>query len=186
MLNGIDPILIFNFWKLTPEEEQSLAKIPIVSSIVSKIGLPPIPIYLSEKLTGLMIDSEDKSIEIQTDTETLPSGGDPVTNQKGISSTIKVTLVATKDSIGLTLLSALADFVLPKVTSKEYSITYLHGSIVVFGGLLNSFSIQQQSNDTRQTITFEITKSFKTQEPSKIPIVPRAGAPASVPIERIA
>lgn len=159
MLNGIDPILIFQFSKLSPESEASVAKIPIVSSIVNAIGLPPIPIYLSEKITGLYIDSEDKNIDIETSTETNALGTPPSINQKAINSTVKINMIASRDSIGLALLSALCDLVLPKVTSKEYTITYLHGAVTVFAGLLHSFAITQNSNDDRYNITLELTKS---------------------------
>lgn len=175
MLNGIDPIIIFQFEKLTPSAQEEVSKIPILSKVVSKIGLPPIPIYLSEKLTGLYIDSEDKSIEIETTTESLSSGDDPVVNQKAISSTVRINMKATKDSIGLTLLSAVADLILPKVTSQEYSITYLHGAVTVFGGLLNSFSIQQNTENDLYNVTLEISKSSTKTEK-------KAGPPEVDPI----
>lgn len=159
MLNGIDPIIIFQFSKLSPESKESVSKIPIVSSIVNAIGLPPIPIYLSEKLTGLYIQSEDKSIDIETSTETLADGGPPKINQKGLNSTVKISMVASNDSIGLALISSLCDLVLPKVSSKEYSITYLHGAVIVFQGLLHSFSITQTSDNSLYTVTLELVKS---------------------------
>lgn len=173
MLNGIDPIILFNFFKvLTPDEVASISKIPIVSSVYDKIGLPPIPIYLSEKLTGLLIDSEDKSIDIETTVETLPNGTDPKVTQKGINSTVKINIVAVKESIGMTLLSALADLIFAKVTSREYSITYLHGAVTVFGGLLHSFSINQNAEDTKYNITIELSRStVKTIQPVAPPFV---------------
>lgn len=172
MLNGIDPIIIFNFSKLTPDLQASVADIPIISSIVNKIGLPPIPVYLSEKLTGLYIDSEDKNIEIVTSTDTLTNGEEPVTNQKGLSSTVTINMVASRDSIGMTLIAALADLVFHKVTSKEYSITYLHGAITVFGGLLHSFGITQNADNDLYNIKLELSRSsVKTQEKASIPVV---------------
>lgn len=188
MLGGIDPILIFDFSKLSATDEESLSKIPIISSIVSKIGLPPIPIYLSEKLTGLYIDSEDKNIDIETTTETLPDGSTPLINQKAINSTIRINLVAHRDSIGLTLLSAVCDLILPKVTSREYSITYLHGAVTVFAGLLHSFSINQNTQNELMNVTLEIVKTpikpVKKGPPEVKPIsesVPLGAGPAAPP-----
>lgn len=166
MLNGIDPIIIFEFSKLTPDAEASVAKIPIVSSIVSAIGLPPIPIYLSEKLTGLYIDSEDRNIEIQTTVETLANGASPITNQKAINSTTSINMIANKNSIGLTLLSALCDLVVPKVSSKEYTITYLHGSVTIFRGLLHSFAVTQSAENDLLNIKLELTKNNETKKAS--------------------
>jgi hypothetical protein len=174
MLNGIDPIIIFHFSKLSPETAASVASIPVISSIVNKIGLPPIPVYLSEKLTGLYIDSEDKNIDIETSSETLSNGEDPQINQKGINSTVTINIVASRDSIGLTLLSALADRIFQKVTSKEYSITYLHGAVTVFNGLLQSFAITQNSNNDLYNITLEIFRTtLETETAASIPVVPK-------------
>lgn len=172
MLNGLDPIILFNFYKSTPTQLQSLAKIPLVADIVDTIGLPPIPVYLSEKLTGLYIDNEDKNIDIQTSTETLSSGETPIVQQKGINSTVRINLIASRDSIGVTLLSAMADLIFQKVTSKEYSITYLHGAITVFGGLLHSFSINQNANDDLYNISIELARGgISTAEPTKLPVI---------------
>lgn len=173
MLNGIDPIILFNFSKLlSASATESLTKIPVVSDIISKVGLPPIPIYLSESITGLYIESEDKNIDIQTDPQTTSDGGEPVVNQKGLNNTIKINLLANKDSIGLTLLSAMMDLIFEKVTSKEYSITYLHGPITVFNGLLHGFSIQQNSADTLMNISLELYRStVKTIEKAPVTVV---------------
>lgn len=173
MLNGLDPIILFSFSKATPATIQSLSKIPLASDIVEQVGLPAVPVYLSEKLTGLYIDSEDKNIDIETSTTTLISGEAPQVNQKGINSTVRIDLVASKESIGVTLLSAMADLIFQKVTSKEYSITYLHGAITVFGGLLHSFSINQNADNDLYRISIELSRSgIQTQEPIKIPVVP--------------
>lgn len=179
MLNGLDPIIIFQFSKLTPAQSASLAKIPIVSSIVSSIGLPPIPIYLSETLTGLFIDTEEKNVDIETQTDTLTDGSAPQVQQKGVNSTIKVTLKANKDSIGLTLLSAMVDIIFSKVTSKEYSIIYLHGPITVFNGLLHSFSVSQNADTDIEDITFEIDN---IGVPAKTPVPVVSKVTGSVPL----
>ena len=158
MLNGIDPIILFNFKKLTPAVQSVISKVPVLASVVETIDLPVLPIYLSERLTGIYIDSESKSIDIETNVETLASGDTPTTSQRGLQSTIKIEMVASKDSIGVSLFAAMADLIFPKVTSKEYSITYLHGAVTVFAGLLHSFSITQNSNNDLYNITLELIK----------------------------
>ncbi len=189
MLNGIDPIILFEFAKLTEVQKQKVSKIPIVSSIVNTIGLPPIPIYLSEKLTGLYIDTEDRNIDIDTTVDTLPNGADPLVNQKAINSVVRVTMIASKNSIGLTLLSALCDLIVPKVSSKEYSITYLHGAVTVFRGLLHSFSINQNSNNDLFNITIDISKNSTTKKTTTPEVKPvgtastlSSGTPPTAPI----
>lgn len=175
MLGGLDPILIFQFRKLLPgllDIGSSNPKIPIVSTeLSSSFPLPFIPLYLSEKLTGLYIDTETKSIEIDTQADTLSSGGTEQINQRGISSTVKIDMIANRDSIGISLLSALSDLIFPKVTSKEYSITYLHGAVTVFNGYLHSFSIDQNSSNELYKVSMELIKPSALKLP--IPINPK-------------
>ncbi len=171
MLNGIDPIIIFNFKKIPPGLA-TIAKIPVIASIVEAIDLPAIPIYLSENLTGIFIDSEDKNIDIDTTTNTLSDGSTPDISQRGISSTVTVIMKATKDSIGATLFSAMAELVFPKLTSKEYSITYLHGAVTVFAGLLHSFAVTANANDNLLNITFSLIKPPLGVK-AAIPVVPK-------------
>jgi hypothetical protein len=158
VLNGIDPIILFNFKKLSPSLSESIAKIPVVASIVDTIDLPVIPLYLSERLTGIYVDAESKSIEVDTSTDTLSSGDAPEMNQRGLQNTVKIEMIAKQGSIGVMLLSALSDLVFPKLTSKEYSITYLHGAVTVFGGLLHSFSLSQEAGSNLYKISLELIK----------------------------
>jgi hypothetical protein len=161
MLNGIDPILIFNISKTVSFLKAATEKkIPVASQILDKIDLPAIPLYLSPEITGLHIDTEDKSLEIETSIETTQDSSEkPFINQRALNNTVKVSMVASKDSIGLTLLSALSDFVFPLVTAKEVTVTYLHGPITVFAGLLHSFNINQVANSTLYTITMELVRT---------------------------
>lgn len=163
MLNGLDPILIFNISKNVPFLKTfSEKKIPVATQVLDKIDLPLIPVYLSRELTGLVIDSESKSLEIATDIDTTQdSSGNadkPFITQRGLNNTVKVEMLADEGSIGLTLLSALSDFVFPLITAKELSMTYFHGPITVFAGLLHSFNISQNANSTLRTITFELVR----------------------------
>jgi hypothetical protein len=180
MLNGLDPILIFQFKKLLPglfDLGTTKPSIPVVASeSTSSFPLPLIPIYLSEKLTGLYIDTETKSIEIDSQAETLSSGDAENINQRGISSTVKIDMIASRDSIGISLLSALTDLIFPKVTSKEYSITYLHGAVTVFNGYLHSFSIDQNSSNDLYKVSLELIKPSALKLP--IPVVGKVAGTA--------
>jgi len=156
MLNGIDPILIFNFKKLiTPPD---VSGVPIVAEIVDAIGLTPIPIYLSQGLTGLIVESEDKNVDIDTDISTLSTGG-VKSAQRGLNSSITVNLIAQSDSIGLPLLTAMIDQIFSRVSSKEYSLSYLHGATIIFGALLKAYSVTQGGQDDLYRITLEIAHS---------------------------
>lgn len=156
MLNGLDPIIIFNFFKkLTVEDEAKFKGLPI-AGLVNKFALPPIPLYLSEKLTGIYIDSEEKSIEVATAVDSLSTGGADF-QQKAISTTVKINMIAEQEtSLGLGILSAMADIIVPKLGSNEYSIIYIHKSTILLNGLLHSFSIDQEANSTLSKITLEL------------------------------
>lgn len=176
MLNGIDPIILFNFKKLPPSVESLLGGVPILASIVKAIDLPVVPLYLSENITGIMVDTESKSIEIDTTIDTLSTGGEPQTNQRGIQNTVKIEMLAKRNSLGVALFSALSDLIFPRVTSKEYSVTYLHGAVTVFSGLLHSFSISQQSGTELYQISLELLKPAASLK-STVPVVaPVTGA----------
>lgn len=173
MLGGIDPVIIFQVGKLAPVLSDRISKIPLVSQIPTVLEQPPIPIYLSEKLTGIFVDSEDKNVDIETDTETLTNGEAPDVQQKGVGSTVTINLVAKKDSLGLSLLSALIDVLFEKVTSKEYAITYLHGPITVFRGVLHSYAVNQSASSELMTIKIELSKGTgKPTKPNDVPVVP--------------
>lgn len=173
MLNGIEPIIIFQFKALAPSLSDLVAQIPVVSKFPSLIEMPPIPVYLSQSATGIYIESEDKNVDISTETQTMSDGSEPKVDQKGIGNVVRVNITGKKDSLGLALVSALIDQVFDKVTSKEYAISYLHGATTIFQGQLHSYSVQQNSSNELLTIAIELTKG--TQNPTKPPDVPIVG-----------
>ncbi len=174
MLNGIAPIFLFNFYKVNTAvikadlaAELSKVGIPIPeSSTMALLPLPPIPLYLDEGLTGIYVESENKNIDIETAPETLVSGKDPIVNQKGINSIVTINLIASNNSIGMTLIAAMADLIFTKVTSREYSITYLHGAVTVFNGLLHSFSINQSADNTLYNVSIQLARSTLKTTPT--------------------
>lgn len=173
MLGGSDPVIIFQLKKLVGTEYADLiSEIPIIDGNKSFTEQPPIPIYFSQRLTGIYIDSEDKNVDIATDTETLTTGDDAEVSQKGIASTITINLIAIRNSVGATLFSAMIDLIFDKVTSKEYSVTYLNGATTIFRGLITGFSASNNSDSTLQNLRFTITKGEKeTTEPLKYPTI---------------
>lgn len=171
MLNGLDPIIIFQFKKLAPILGDTVGKIPIISQFPDLIAMPPVPIYLAPQLTGIHIDTEEKNVDIRTDVDTKTNGEAPDVDQKGIGSVIAITMKAKKDSIGITLLSAMIDQIFNKVTSKEYSITYLHGAITIFQGVLHSFAVSQDATTDMISMRIEISKG--DVQPTKADPLPR-------------
>jgi len=180
MLGGIDPVLIFQFSALAPSLSATLAKIPLAASIPTLIDQPPIPIYLSEILFNIVIDGESKNVDIDTTTETLSDGSTPEVTQKGVQSGITIEIEGKKDSVALILLSSMVDVAFDKVSSAEYSISYLHGPITVFRGLLNSFSSEAVPGTDKLAIKIGISRGKKNPtKPAAIPSVP--GVPGIIP-----
>lgn len=161
MLGGISPIIIFQFSKLQPTLGETISKIPLVSKIPTLIDEPPIPIYLDEALTGILIDSEDKSIDIDTTFNTTTKGDSPTVDQKGVGSFISINITIKKTSIGVALLSAMMDRVFEKVTSKEYKVTYLNGAVTIFRGVIRSMVLNQNADNELATLRIEISKGEK-------------------------
>jgi len=173
MLGGIDPVIIFQFSALAPSLSESLAKIPVISAIPTLLEQPPIPIYLSETVFNIVIDGESKSVDIETTTETLTDGSDPQVNQKGIQSSVEINIEGRKDSVALTLLSAMIDIVFDKVTSKEYAITYLHGATTVFRAVLHTFTVETVPGTDKLSVKIGLSRGQKNpSKPSGIPSVP--------------
>lgn len=181
MLGGIDPVIIFQFSALAGTSfANELAKIPVAASIPTLLEQPPIPIYLSEELFNIVIDGESKNVDIDTTTETLSDGSPPTTTQKGIQSGITVEIEGKKDSVALILLSSMIDLVFDKVSSQEYAITYLHGAITVFRGLITSYSAEAVPGTDKLSIKIGITRGNKNPtKPAAVPSVP--GDPGIIP-----
>lgn len=176
MLNGIDPIILIHISKRTDVSALTGVEglIPIVSSAIDDlIDFPPIPIYLSETLFGVVIDSESKNVDILTDFETKTEGTTVNVNQRGANSSVTITLTGKKDSIPITLLSAFIDLAFYKTSSKEYAISYLHGATTIFRGLLKSFAIDQVEGTDKLSIKIELTTGeSKPQKPETVPSPP--------------
>jgi hypothetical protein len=166
VLNGIAPILIFTFPPMLGIDfSKILGGIPLIGDALSNVGVP-IPLYLDENLTGIYIDSESKSIDIDTDItpkyEQNPSGAITSTtliNQSGLNNLITINMIASKENLVLSVLLALNDMIFTRVVSGKYKISYLNKTTLIFGGLLHSFQTSTTSDDTLIKITMQIQKN---------------------------
>jgi hypothetical protein len=172
MLNGISPLLIFNFKKLLPQA--NVSGIPLLNKLTDTIPLAPIPIYLDERYglvppgageilptfgSGIVITSHGKNIDVNTKADTNVEGKTPDATQDGLNSVVTINMLANKGSISLSVLIALCDLVFPKVTSQEYSISYINGAFSVFGGLLEGFSAQESDTDNLLRLTLQLSNA---------------------------
>lgn len=193
MLNGADPLLIFHFFtkqqrSLTGEEIDA----SFLQQVVAEVGIP-VPIYLNERLTGIFVENQSRGINVSTtidgNVEKDPLSEDPlppIVAQKAIDSTVNVSMLANKDSIMLTAILALMETIVSRLESAEYALTYLNGPIVVFKGLLTSFSTNVTSNDDLIRIDLNISNAknapaaaAKAIEPKSF-VIPKAVSPVTL------
>jgi hypothetical protein len=159
MLNGVDPIIIFKFALLpTSTIFNAVAGIPIIEDVVKSFGIP-IPIYLSERIFGIVLNSEEKSMDVETNVQTKSDSTKPDVKQRGLNNVVTLNMTATKDSITLSALLALSDICFQKLTAKDYTISYLNGSTIIFDGLLESFHTTVDSNTDKIEVTMKISKA---------------------------
>jgi hypothetical protein len=188
MLNGLSPIIIFVFKKLLPSTQSTVTyngnSVPVLAeSSIPAIPYLPIPIYLDEKLTGIYIESESKNIDISTTVQTSPeTATDPTAKQNGVNSTITVNMIASKTSIGLSILMGMSDIIFSLVTTGEYGITYLHDGIAIFDGLLEGFSVTQNSNDDLYNIALTLSNAKAAKTIAKASPTPVAAVSGALPL----
>ncbi len=186
MLNGVDPLIIIVL-KVAPPTD--LLGIPLPDAITNLVGLVgiPIPIYLAERpraalgkampggaggkllsQSAIIVESESRSIDIETSVE-AQTALDPLTGltaspkvtQRAVDTQVTVNLVASRDSILITALVAMMEFLVSRLVSREYSIHYINKSTVIFGGLLNRFSTSINPNEDKIQIEMVISTAKK-------------------------
>lgn len=180
MLNGLAPIMIFHFYS-KPDPSLTGSDLGLLSEIANLIGIP-IPVYFGDEgkgiginASGLIIDSESQTLDITVDVEGTTEKdltGDtasPKVSQRVVDSLVSISFVGSKNSALLTAIMALSEMVLKRAVSKEYGITYLNGSTVIFNGLLHSFRKTPGANDDllRVEMTISNAKQGKTATAAK-------------------
>ena len=173
MLNGIDPLIIFKFALIENNPLfNAISGIPVIGKSFASFGLP-IPIYLSETLFGIVLNSEEKSIDVDTTVQSKTDGKKSDVKQRGLNNVVSINMTATRDSIILSALLALSDICFQKLASKEYTISYLNGSTIIFDGLLEGFHVTSNSDTDKIEITMKISKASlnNTVEETTTPVL---------------
>lgn len=161
ILSSVAPILIFSI----PFDADSLdpvynalSGLPITQGLASAVGIP-IPIYLDEQLTGIYVNSENKNVDIATEGLDKQNSTKPTMKQTSVSNTVSVNMVGKKDSIFLAALLALVDLAYPALAKAKYRVSYLNGSTVVLGGLIQGISAQSREDNDLVDISLVIHKA---------------------------
>ena len=187
MISGKDPIIIVHLYNKGDVDTFSGGDASLLSTIGALIGFP-IPIPLSETQTGIYVESETRAIDVVTSVTpvtTKNAAGEvesPEVSQTTIDSSVTVNLLAKSDSLVLTALFALMEIILTRLVTREYGITYLNKSTVIFNGLLNRFATSADPNTDVLKIELTLSNAKKESPTPKVgPTVIAKSATAVVP-----
>jgi hypothetical protein len=161
MLGGLDPLILFSFRLLEVggAASNAISSIPIIGETIAANIAVPVPIYLSENLTGIFVQSESRSIDIDTFAQQRKNAKGTIVSQRGVDSSVTVEMTAKADSIPLVILLATCDMVFTKLVAQNYSVSYFNGATTIFNGLLTGFSTQADKDTDKLSITLQISKS---------------------------
>lgn len=186
MLNGVDPLIIFHFYNKGAID--FLKDIPFASTITDLVGVP-IPIYLSERLTGIYVDTETRGIDVNTKVDAVTEK-DPLTlevqapevSQTALDTTVSVSMFANRDSIMLTAIITMAEMILSRLVTQEYGISYVNGSTVIFKGLLHRFQTTISRNEDLVRIDFTLSNAKKESPVAKLGPIPITKVTGALPL----
>ncbi len=190
ILAKVDPLIIF---KIALTDDKLLdayadaAGIPVVGDLLSDVILAvdgiPIPIYLNEQLSGIIVDSISNNTDIDTTVEGFNKATALDVQQRVIDSTLTVNMICNnKDSLILSAILAFMDIILRKAVSRAYTISFINGSTIILDGLLKSFNTSSSSDSEIVTISLVISKLNNKPEPAFPTVTPIKGA---VPISAL-
>lgn len=161
VLNQVAPLLIMSFAVPPPAQPTDFVGPPgptgLLDSLLELVGVP-VPIYLDEKLTGIIVQNETRGVDIETNAQQLRTGA-VLYDQRGLDSIVTVNLVGSKDSMVLVALLAMSDMIFQLVVAKAYKVSYFNGPTVIINGLLHGFQTNSNSNEDKIHITLQISKA---------------------------
>ena len=174
-----DPLIIFKIVPTTANKDTfaEAAGIPVVADIVKFAKGIPIPIYLNEKLSGIIVDSIGNSTDIDTTVEGFNKATALDVQQRVIDSTITINMTCNnKDSLVLSAILAFMDIILRKAVARAYTISFVNGSTIVLDGLLKSFTTNQTADSELTTMSLVINKVNNKPDPVLPTVDPIKGA----------
>lgn len=154
MLGGIAPVLVFNFASVSSASMLKKIGINIGEDSLFNFDIPivSIPVYLDEKLTGIVVDDHEKTINIEFETDGM--GGN---YEREISSDVKITLVAQKDNIAFQIFLALFEQILKRIPTQSYKIYFYYDDVFMTNASLKDFVVTTKQNTDTRVLTFTLT-----------------------------
>lgn len=172
-----DPVLVIYF---EPSKE----------TVVAGKSTPFIPVYLSEKLTGLYVDTERSGLSISTDnivSVTKKEDGTKVfgnleVQQKGETQKVEVGLIGRRNSMGLNLLLPMLKTIYDNVMAKkDYRIAYFHTNTLIFDARLADLDVNQSRENDLVAIDIGLEvaplQEKETNDPVKVVANPAKNVP---------
>lgn len=166
MLGGTAPVLVFNFASISSASVLNKLGFNIGEDSIFNFDIPIVsaPIYLDEKLTGILVDDHERTINIEFETDGM--GGN---YEREISSDVKVTLKAQKDNIAFQGFLALFEQVLKRIPEQSYKIYFYYDDIFMVNASLKDFAVSTMENTDTRIVTFTLTnRSTKSKAISAV------------------
>lgn len=186
MLNGIAPILIFHFGSLPTSSKtfKAIAGIPLIGdTIASNIGVP-IPIYLDEKITKIIIKNTTTQVDMNEDVVPKENEKTPDVKQRAINSIVTVNMIAPRNSVVASMLIAFNDLIFTKLAARTYSVSYLNGSTILLNALVHGFSAAEEDDKDIVNITFQFSKANKKVDGPVDTLLPKITG--ALPVQAVA
>lgn len=147
MLGGTAPVLVFNFASISSKDLLDKLGIGISEGSIFDFDVPyfSIPFYLDEKLTGILVDDHERSINIEFETD---GGGNNF--EKEVSSDVKIKLIAERNNVTLQAFLAFFEQILHRMNPVSYKIYFYYDDVFMTNAALKDFSVStMQGTDTR-------------------------------------
>lgn len=154
MLGGTAPVLVFNFASISSASILNKLGFNIGEDSIFNFDIPlvSVPVYLDEKLTGIIVDDHERTINIEFETDGL--GGN---YEREISSDVKVSLISRKDNIAFQGFLALFEQILKRIPSQSYKIYFYYNDVFMTNASLKDFSVTTRENTDTRVVTFTLT-----------------------------
>ena len=146
MLGGTAPVMVFNFASISSKDILSKLGVGLSDDSIFNFDVPlySIPFYLDEKLTGILVDDHERSINIEFETDGMNN------YEREISSDVKIKLIAEKNNITLQAFLAIFEQILKKLNPVSYKIYFYYDDVFMTNASLKDFSVAtMQGTDTR-------------------------------------
>lgn len=146
MLNGLSPVIIYQYKPVD-------TSFSLFGFDVPSVGVP-IPIYLDEKLTGIMGEGASNKISIETSTV------NGTTYQRQVSSDVSIKLRCRNNNVvGQTLLAILGE-AFKYSTTGSYGISLFYDSSFILDAVLKDFYSNPVNGTDMREIGITLSKRY--------------------------